>query len=543
MKDKVNNFLNEEINNINRKNIITVLLIMLVYGIITFINLGSFKGINTYYKASKNSSITLKANDNNLYKMCYYTGNNNASFKLYFNDSEEEIYFGDSNSKGAFSWNDIILNSNDIEKIRIEFTSDSTLGEIVLYDYDNNIINYETKAKNLKDESKNVPKELSYMNTTYFDEVYFARTAYEYVYNLNIYEWTHPPLGKIIQAIPLYITHNFSPFNYRLMSNISGILIVGVMYIMGAILFKKRKYAILASLIMSLDTFHFVHTRMGTADPHLVLFILLANMFMIIFTNTDKFKYLLLSGIFFALSISIKWTGMYGGIALAVIYFTHIIKNKTINKNHFIKGTLYFVIIPVIIYVSTFLIFSNNYIKTNNLKNVIEQNKIMYNYHSNLNAEHFFSSKWYTWPVSYKPVWLHEQNYDDNTKETISNVGNIVLWIGGLIGLVYSLYKCIRKKDKVSFYILVTVASLWLPYMFIGRIMFLYHYYPVLPFVFLALVNFLKDIDENKKYKAVVPTLLVLSLIFFILYYPVVSGKRERIEYIDNLKIFESWYF
>ena len=33
----------------------------------------------------------------------------------------------------------------------------------------------------LNDEQQFVPIKRSYMNSTYFDEVYFARTAYEYV--------------------------------------------------------------------------------------------------------------------------------------------------------------------------------------------------------------------------------------------------------------------------------------------------------------------------------------------------------------------------
>lgn len=544
MINKIKKSLNEEIVKINKKDIFIVISIMIIYGIITFINLGDLNGINTYHNSKSKSSIKLNIDNKDVYKIKYYTGYNDAKFNINLkNQNDELIILDEIKSRGIFTWNEIILDHLNTKEIELEFEEESTLGEIALYDSNNKLVKYKTNIKEINDEEKIIPKEISYMNTTYFDEVYFARTAYEYVYNLKIYEWTHPPLGKIIEAIPIYITHKLSPFNYRLMSNISGILIVGVMYIMGAIFFKKRKYAILTSIIMSLDTLHFVHTRMGTLDPHLVLFILLANMFMLLFTKTDKFKYLLFSGIFFALSISIKWTGMYGGIALAIIYFFHIIKTRTINIKHIEKGFLYFVLIPIVIYISTFLIFSNNYIKTTNINKVIEQNVVMYNYHSKLDTEHFFSSKWYTWPISYKPVWLHEQKYDDNTKETISNVGNIILWIGGIIGLIYIMYKSIKKKDEKCIYLIATILSLWLPYSFISRIMFLYHYYPVIPFILLALMHLLKDINENKKIKFIVPIFVAASILFFVIYYPVTSGIRTNVEYIEKLKLLKSWYF
>ena len=77
----------------------------------------------------------------------------------------------------------------------------------------------------------------------------------QYVHNLKITEWTHPPLGKLIQAIPIKITNKMTPFHYRLMSNISGILLIIVMYQFGKFIFQKRRYAIISALLMIFDIF------------------------------------------------------------------------------------------------------------------------------------------------------------------------------------------------------------------------------------------------------------------------------------------------
>ena len=220
----------------------------------------------------------------------------------------------------------------------------------------------------------------------------------------------------------------------------------------------------------------------------------------------------------------------------------YLFKQKQINLKYLFLGSTFFVLIPMIIYFSIFLIFSNNYYTTNNINNIIKENKLMYNYHSKLNAKHNYSSPWYTWPVSYKPVMYHNIKYIDKI-ENISGVGNLIIWISGFLSLIYCIIKYIRKKDKITLLLIVSSLSLWLPYMLIGRIMFLYHYFPVLPFIFLSLVNLTKDIDEHFNIKYSFIPIVILSYIFFIIYYPAISGTKTNKNYHNYVELFNSWHF
>ena len=101
----------------------------------------------------------------------------------------------------------------------------------------------------------------------------------------------------------------------------------------------------------------------------------------------------------------------------------------------------------------------------------------------------------------------------------------------------------IFAKDKNSYYLIVMILCLWLPYVFIGRVMFLYHYFPVLPFLFLTIVSFLKDLTEKYKFKFLIPAYLFVVLLFFMVYYPVVSGRPVDKKYAADLELFDSWYF
>ena len=547
MIKRIKDFLNERIMKVSIKDIITLVIILLVYSIISFYKLGNNYAPQTFYEGKKGEEIIISLeNEDDIIRMKLYTGRNAGAVKIYLsNNNKDYELFEEYSLYWTFSWEDYRI-AKKAKYIKLELEDETSIGEIALFNNNKEYIKVETinnEYNYLFDEKETVPDKRSYMNSSYFDEYYFARSAYEYVNGYKTNEWTHPPLGKIIEAIPIYITHKMTPFNYRLMGNLSGILLIGVMYIFGALLFEKRKYAISSSLLMFLDTFHFAQTRMGTVDSHLVLFITLGIMFMYLFITKEKIRYLILSGIFFSLSVSIKWTGLYGGIALAIMYFIYLIKNKRINIKYLSLGTLLFVILPLTIYTSVYLIFSNNYYKTNNIKNIILEQEKMYKFHSSNDLEHDYSSKWYTWPISYKPVWMHLSGITQNSKEIISGVGNIIIWYMGVIAFIFMLIKLIKKKDKTSFYLILPILSLWLPYIFIPRPMFLYHFFPVLPFYFLGVVYLFKNIEEKYNIKSLTFLYIIACSIFFIIYYPVVSGKEINNEKIAKLELFDTWQF
>lgn len=549
---KINKILNSKVSKLSKIDYIIIGIIILLYSVLSFINLGSFNNPQTFYKLNDNQEVVFEfANETDVIRIKTFCGEQRSENYLYYSyDNKEYNFLGIITPKGEFAWNDDRYPTK-AKYIKLVAKNKSSIGEISFYDNYKKQIKIKsvsTNNKNIKeltDEQNLIPEQISYLNSSYFDEIYFARTAYNYLNNEETYEWTHPPLGKMIQAIPVILFNKMAPFYYRLMGNIAGIIMIFIMYLLGIELFKKRKWAIVSSLLMFFETSHFVQTRMGTVDSFLILFIMLAIYFMIRHITKKETKYnLFLSGLFFGLSMCVKWTGALGGLALAIIYFYDFIKNKRNIKKTLSYGTIYFVIIPLIIYTSIYFIYPKNRVAyTNSYKAIIDQTEMMYNYHSKLTDDHFFSSDWYTWPISYKPVWYYEQEYSYVTKGTITAIGNIVIWWLGIIAVLYLPYRIIKKKELESIILLITVLSLWLPYIFIGRVMFLYHYFPVVPFITLAVVKLLKDIEEKTKKTFIVPIYLTIVIGFFITYYPVISGIPVSKYYIDSLKLLESWYF
>ena len=204
--------------------------------------------------------------------------------------------------------------------------------------------------------------------------------------------------------------------------------------------------------------------RFPIREKTCVLFIMLSFFFMFKYCKYDKTRYLALSGLFFGLSISCKWIGLLAGLGLAIIYFV----NKFATKKKLMpvvgKGLLFFIVIPALIYIPSFLLFPNlQSIKTNSFETLVEQQKMMYEYHSGLKAEHPFTSKWYTWPVGYKPIWYYTKDVTKTTSQTISSIPNIIIWWPAILAVLILPYYIIKKRNGKSLFLLVAILSLYIP--------------------------------------------------------------------------------
>ena len=133
-----------------------------------------------------------------------------------------------------------------------------------------------------------------------------------------------------------------APFYYRFMSNLAAVLMIPVIYLFSLKMFKKTKFAVLTSLLLIFDNFHFAQGRIGTTDSILAFLILTSYFFMYLYINANdesikrKLTYLFFSSLFIACAISTKWTGLFAGLGLAIIFFIHFF--KTYFKAIFIPG-------------------------------------------------------------------------------------------------------------------------------------------------------------------------------------------------------------
>ena len=119
----------------------------------------------------------------------------------------------------------------------------------------------------------------------------------------------------------------------------------------------------------------------------------------------------------------------------------------------------------------------------------------MFTYHSGLESTHPYSSKWYMWLLDIRPIWYYVNRVGDNI-QTISCFNNPAISLMGLFAVIYTLIKTIKKTDKQNIIIVAAYFSSLIPWIFISRTTFSYHYYPCIPFLILAIIYFFY---RNKK--------------------------------------------
>ena len=180
----------------------------------------------------------------------------------------------------------------------------------------------------LMDEQDIVPAKPSYYNSTYFDEIYHARTAYEHLHRIAAYAWTHPPLGKVLMMVGVQI-FGMTPFGWRFMGALMGVLMLPVMYLLVKQLTKRTDLSAIAAFLMAVDSMHFTQTRIATIDSYAVFFIMVMYLFMFRYSQTPWYRRsfarslvpLGLSGLFMGFAWASKWIGLYASVGLAIIFF------------------------------------------------------------------------------------------------------------------------------------------------------------------------------------------------------------------------------
>lgn len=382
-----------------RKDWIFVVALTVVYAVLALTNLGGTNAPENYWKANAGTKATLYFDGNVVINRITQNGGiaNDATYTITANNGKSLSYKQEYGS--MYRWSQMTgsssvkpLGAEAVNSVTIEVTSGTVvINEIAFFDAEGKALSVraaDDSAAALVDEQETACEYRNAMTGMYFDELYHARTAYEGLHNMSIYEWTHPPLGKQIIGIGISI-FGMNPFGWRVMGTLFGIAMLPIMYAFGKRLFKRSELALLAAGLMAFDFMHFSQTRIATIDTYGVFFNLLMVYYMYKFIKMDlgdDLKSTLLplglSGLFFGIGCASKWICLYTGAALAVMFFAKMIvlwvKASKINKAEYTKAelkepaienakhypkrfiytclwcVLFFIVIPVIIYTASY---------------------------------------------------------------------------------------------------------------------------------------------------------------------------------------------
>lgn len=337
-----------------RRDILPLAILLVVYGVVAFTNLGSTMAPQRFYTfTEENNVVELDlGSKQTITSVMYYTGlypgdydisysANGSNWVRLRNPDAEPDENGEINDAAMpqsyadlFKWQYAKTDRETIQAQYIKIVARKLpmeLGELALYGEDGQRLDVSGVDSVLLDEQDTVPEAPSWYNSMYFDEIYHGRTAYENIKNIYPYEITHPPLGKLLIALGATI-FGMTPFGYRFMGTFFGVLMLWPLYVLLKNMFGKTRVAICGSTLFAFEFMHFTQTRIATIDTYGVFFILVSFLFMWRWISAPydaKLRKtwwdLALSGLFFGFGCAAKWTVLYGGVGLALLWLLRVV--------------------------------------------------------------------------------------------------------------------------------------------------------------------------------------------------------------------------
>lgn len=610
-----------------------VALVTILYGVLALTNLGTTVSPQSAWKTTKPSEeAVFDLGSSRQFKLLYYAGIHwsGSDFEVEVSEDQQswvtkpaEMDYGQ-----CFSWRyQTEKRQDDSGKytglkvdhegryLRIRTKQpDSTIYEIIARDAQTGenipmrLISGDAAA--LIDEQHVLEGEPSWFNSMYFDEIFHARTGLEQANAMRglepsaIYEVSHPPLGKVLISFAI-MAFGMNPFGWRFAGAMAGVLMLPGMYLLGRRLTGRKLYGLAAMLLMAFDCMHFAQTRIATIDSFVTLFIIWSYYFMFRFALDDSYAMpfrkslpdLFLSGLFMGLGMASKWTGVYAGLGLAVIFFIALFRrvmeglaadrrlkdqpwddwaqglpgermpvllaarDQWLGRS--IKTLLwcipFFVVIPLLIYYLSFIPVFMQTPGGITVRKVLDANAYMLGYHAKpgLGMDHPYYSAWYTWPLILKPMWFYSGARINGTGSSIVSFGNPAVWWGGLLALVFCAGWLLKQRlgdrrlapkdgpgdDVRPLYLLLAFMAQYLPWVLVPRGTYIYHYFPSVPFIILCAVLMLHYLRGRRPKLGFWLTIgyVALAGLLFVAFFPFASGIRVPFEWFNAMQWFPGW--
>lgn len=575
-----------------KRDAIPLLIVTIAYACTAFFQLGDTTAVQSFarFEADTTASFSF-AQPEEVSLAYYYTGIATGDYTLEYSvdGSTWESVELDQAYNTLLKWQVLEYEDEEEQTHPVTFTaqmfrlsasprSDTShpernfldLGELAFFNAEGEpieVVYSDRTGEALFDEQDLVVDYPFYLNSSYFDEIYHVRTAQENLDGIYPYEVSHPPLGKLIIALGIQI-FGLTPFGWRFMGTLFGVLMLPLLYVFLKNLFGRTAVATCGTVLFAVDFMHLVQTRIATIDTYGVFFILAMYYFMYRWLTIPpnvklrrSIPSLFLCGLMWGIGVACKWTVIYGGVGLAVLWLIGLIlKHREWDQTGasprfvpFFWGTfflsiLFFIVVPLVIYVASYIPYAvaDGDTSLSNLLRIVWDNQVfMLTYHQGVHDPHPYESRWYQWIVDGRPIlYFREMDQIPGYKAAFSSFNNpIVSWCG-LLCIIITAIQTFRRKCGKALFIFIGYLSQLVPWIFISRTTFAYHYFPSILFLVLAISYAMNHMMERRKgrYRFAVYGITATAVVLYAAFYPVLIGLYVPTWYTWNfLRWLPSW--
>ena len=279
---------------------------------------------------------------------------------------------------------------------------------------------------------------LGRFNDLVFDEVYFAKFAHHYLTQTPFFD-AHPPLGKYLIAIALWIANHvpgieqapshdlagftLTPISYRWLNALCGsfipLTVAGIAYQLNADSPHRRIYSIVAGGLMTLDGLLLVESRYALLNVYLLLFGLVSHWCLLRSLTarpSNRWRWQMATGISLGCAIAVKWNGLGIWLGLVVLWALAKLSQWLRSDDSPVQRSIlprlgeysaqsigvYWIALPILVYSLLWI----PHLQFNPRGFWLLHQEIL-GYHQRVGSGsdiHPYCSAWFTWPLMLRPV-------------------------------------------------------------------------------------------------------------------------------------------
>jgi dolichyl-phosphate-mannose-protein mannosyltransferase len=367
-----------------------------------------------------------------------------------------------------------------------------------------------------------------------FDEVHFGSFADAYCCSGEYFFDVHPPHGKLLAALGLKLggyeggqsfttigtpLSHVNPFLLRFIPALAGSLIPLLIFAILIQLGASSWAAFLAGWAVLFDNALLLQTRVLALEGTLLLGILAATSLALAARKPHRpLRQILLclaAGACVGVAVGTKFTGLTAAFLVAIILLAPQRPRGSLARSIVMCG--YALTGALVTYLGGWVLHfalldrpgPGDIFGTPGgdlLRDIVDIHRTMFAVNHGLTATHPNASAWWSWPWMWRPLYYYAGN-----SSAIYFIGNPVVWWGTAMGVLFVLWRTVRqlferKEGAGAFWSemaprllpLVGFLAAYLPYIFIPRVLFLYHYLPALMFAICAIALWLDPLELTR---------------------------------------------
>lgn len=389
---------------------------------------------------------------------------------------------------------------------------------------------------------------LGFPEAEYFDEVYHAKSAQQYLAGESPVEWVHPPTAKLLIALGVW-AFGYESWAWRLVPALAGSLLAPVFFFLARRALATERAALLASVLLLADGVYLVQSRIAMTNIFAVLFQCAAALCLLRAGLEERLSVtgMSLLGLFLGLAVSTRWTSLWAVVFLGLVLLA-LRKGRLFRPRELLLTFLAFAVIPAAVYTASYLpLVTRGHLRVaepspnplrsfediaRGARQLAEEQQQVWRYHANLDATHPYFSEWWKWPWLFRPTWYFYEQKAEYVRGIVA-IGNPAVWWLCVPATLWSLFTGLRQRDPRRLFAATGFLLLYLPWGIAPRKLNYGHYlFEAIPYACLGL-GMILDRAWDGRWRLLARAYLATVVLLFLHFVPFLMG----------LPVPASWFF